>query len=112
MIAGTVVLLRRAGPLPGYLMKRGTIVLGADCEQMSPTFIDCGVHALVAMRLMADFVGAFSRRAGACLRGPLRRYAGDMAVLGKGKFLLEPGADRVTYLGQVIRGDASSPEVR
>jgi formylmethanofuran dehydrogenase subunit C len=88
MIAGTLVTLRRAGPLPGYLMKRGTIVLGADCEEWSPTFIDCGVHALVAMRLMADFVGAFSRRAGACLRGPLRRYAGDMAVLGKGEILV------------------------
>jgi formylmethanofuran dehydrogenase subunit C len=88
MIAGTLVVLRRAGPLPGYLMKRGTIVLGADCEELSPTFIDCGVHALVAMRLMAGFVGAVSRRAGACLRGPLRRYAGDMAVLGKGEILV------------------------
>jgi formylmethanofuran dehydrogenase subunit C len=88
MIAGTLVALRRAGPLPGYLMKRGTIVLGADCEELSPTFIDCGVHALVALRLMADFVGAFSRRAGVCLRGPLRRYAGDMAVLGKGEIFV------------------------
>jgi formylmethanofuran dehydrogenase subunit C len=88
MIAGTLVALRRAGPLPGYLMKRGTIVLGADCDELSPTFIDCGVHALVAMRLMGDFVGAFSRRAGACLRAPLRRYAGDMAVLGKGEILV------------------------
>src|SRR5262249_50302101 len=84
MIAGTVILLRRAGPLPGYLMKRGTIVLGADCEAMSPTFVDCGIHALVAMSLMANFVGAHSRRAAACLARPLRRYAGDMAVLGKG----------------------------
>ncbi len=88
MIAGTLVSLRRAGPLPGYLMRRGTIVLGADCEALSPTFIDCGVHALVAMRLMADFVGPLSRRAAACLRGPLRRYAGDMAVLGKGEILV------------------------
>jgi formylmethanofuran dehydrogenase subunit C len=63
-------------------------VLGAGCEELSPTFIDCGVHALVAMRLMGDFVGAFSRRAGACLRAPLRRYAGDMAVLGKGEILV------------------------
>ncbi len=85
MIAGTLVALRRAGPLPGYLMKRGTIVLGADCEELSPTFIDCGLHALVAMRLMADFVAPLSRRAEACLRAPLRRYAGDMAVLGKGE---------------------------
>ena len=88
MIAGTLVSLRRAGPLPGYLMKRGTIVLGADCDALSPTFIDCGVHALVALRLMADFVGADSRRAAACLRGPLRRYAGDMAVLGKGEIFI------------------------
>ncbi len=88
MIAGTLVALRRVGPLPGYLMKRGTIVLGADCDELSPTFIDCGVHALVAMRLMGDFVGAVSRRAGACLRAPLRRYAGDMAVLGKGEILV------------------------
>jgi formylmethanofuran dehydrogenase subunit C len=88
MIAGTLVLLRRAGPLPGYLMKRGTIVLGADCEEWSPTFIDCGVHALVAMRLLADFVAPFSRRAGASLRTPLRRYAGDMAVLGKGEIFV------------------------
>jgi len=88
MIAGTLVLLRRAGPLPGYLMKRGTIVLGAGCDELSPTFMDCGVHALVAMRLLSDFVGAFSRRAATCLRGPLRRYAGDMAVLGKGEILV------------------------
>jgi formylmethanofuran dehydrogenase subunit C len=88
MIAGTLVLLRRAGPLPGYLMKRGTIVLGAGSDELSPTFIDCGIHALVAMRLLSDFVGAYSRRAGAWLRRPLRRYAGDMAVLGKGEIFI------------------------
>jgi len=88
MIAGTLVLLQDAGPLPGYLMKRGTIVLGAGCERMSPTFIDCGTHDLVAMRLLADFVAAYSRRAGAILGRPLRRYAGDMAVLGKGEIFV------------------------
>src|SRR5262249_55283088 len=88
MIAGTLVLLRRAGPLPGYLMRRGTIVLGADPEQLSPTFIDCGVHSLVAMRLLSDFVGSLSRRAGAGLRAPLGRLAGDMAVLGKGEIFV------------------------
>lgn len=88
MIAGTLVLLRRAGPLPGYLMKRGTIVLGAGSEELSPTFIDCGAQELVAMRLLSDFVRAYSRRAGVCLRRPLRRYAGDMAVLGKGEIFI------------------------
>jgi formylmethanofuran dehydrogenase subunit C len=88
MIAGTLILLRRAGPLPGYLMKRGTIVLAAGSAELSPTFIDCGAHALVAMRLMSDFIGAYSRRARAVLRQPLRRYAGDMAVLGKGEIFV------------------------
>jgi formylmethanofuran dehydrogenase subunit C len=88
MIAGTLVSLGQAGPLPGYLMKRGTIVLAADTEELSPTFIDCGTHILVAMRLLSDFVGAHSRRAAACLRAPLRRYAGDMAVLGKGEIFV------------------------
>jgi formylmethanofuran dehydrogenase subunit C len=85
MIAGTLVLRGRAGRLPGYLMRRGTIVLAADCDELSPTFVDCGVHDLVAMRLMAAFVKNHSAAAAAAFRLPLRRFAGDMAVLGKGE---------------------------
>jgi formylmethanofuran dehydrogenase subunit C len=88
MIAGTLVVLGRAGPLPGYLMRRGTIVLGADCDLLSPTFIECGTHELVAMRLMSRFIGAHSRRAESLLRKPLRRLAGDMSVLGKGELFI------------------------
>ncbi len=88
MIAGTLVVLGRTGPLPGYLMKRGTIVLGDRSEEMSPTFIDCGVHDLVALRLMADFFGGHSPRAARLLRRPLRRLAGDMATLGKGEIFV------------------------
>jgi formylmethanofuran dehydrogenase subunit C len=85
MIAGTLVIRRRAGPLPGYLMRRGTIVLGAGADELSPTFVDCGVHELVALRLMGAFVGTHSARLASLLRRPLRRFAGDMAVLGKGE---------------------------
>lgn len=85
MIAGTLIVRRRAGPLPGYLMRRGTVVLGGGCDELSPTFLDCGVHDLVAMRLMAAFVRDYSAAAAAALRSPLRRLAGDMAVLGKGE---------------------------
>jgi formylmethanofuran dehydrogenase subunit C len=88
MIAGTLVVLGRTGPLPGYLMKRGTIVLGDKSEEMSPTFIDCGVHDLVALRLMAGFFGGLSTRAGKLFRRPLRRFAGDMAVVGKGEIFI------------------------
>jgi len=90
MIAGTLVVAGHAGPLPGYLMKRGTIVLGEGSDLLSPTFIDCGVPDLVAARLMAGFIGEHSARAAKLFRGPLRRFAGDMAVLGKGEIFARP----------------------
>ncbi|HEY6256144.1 MAG TPA: formylmethanofuran dehydrogenase subunit C [Xanthobacteraceae bacterium] len=85
MIAGTVIICRTAGSLPGYLMRRGTIVLGHGCDEWSPTFLDCGVHDLVASKLLAAFVRDYSARAAAVFRSPLRRFAGDTAVLGKGE---------------------------
>ncbi len=90
MIAGTLILRGATGMLPGYLMRRGTIVLGKPCDMMSPTFIDCGLHDLVATRLLAKFVKAYSARAASVLRGSLQRLAGDMAVLGKGEILCAP----------------------
>ena len=87
MIAGTLIVRRKAGALPGYLMRRGTIVLAGGAEQLSPTFVDCGVHDLLAAKLMADFVQGFSARVASTFRHPLRRFAGDMASLGKGEIL-------------------------
>ena len=52
MIAGTLIVGGKAGPLPGFLMKRGTIVLGDGCAEMSPTFLDCGHHELLAMQFV------------------------------------------------------------
>ena len=33
MIAGTLIVRRAAGPLPGYLMRRGTVVLAGGCDR-------------------------------------------------------------------------------
>jgi formylmethanofuran dehydrogenase subunit C len=88
MIAGSLLVGKKAGPLPGYLMKRGTIVIGAGCEAISPTFVDCGYHELLAMRLWAGFVHPHSKKAATLLRQPLQRLAGDMAVLGKGEIFI------------------------
>ena len=85
MIAGTLIVRRKTGALPGYLMKRGTIILGEGARAMSPTFADCGVHRLVALRLVAGYLKPYSRSVPALLRRPLRRFAGDMAVLGNGE---------------------------
>jgi len=80
-----LILCGPAGALPGYLMKRGTIILGRDCEALAPTFVDSGIHDLVALRLLARSVAALSSRAEATLRRPLQRLAGDTSVLGKGE---------------------------
>jgi formylmethanofuran dehydrogenase subunit C len=85
MLAGTLIVRRTAGPMPGYLMRRGTIVLGGAGALISPTFVDCGTHDLIALRLLARFVQVYSKRAASVIGGPLRRLAGDMAVLGKGE---------------------------
>jgi formylmethanofuran dehydrogenase subunit C len=87
IVAGTLVVVGASGINPGYLMKRGTLVLG-HASPLPPTFIDCGP-------LHSSFLGVFSRalktdsRLGSKLFSmPLRRVAGDMAVLGKGEILL------------------------
>jgi formylmethanofuran dehydrogenase subunit C len=90
MIAGTLMVRRRAGPLPGYLMRRGTIVLGDGADDISPTFVDCGVHRLVGLRLIAGFVNEHSPGLASRLGRPLRRLAGDMATLGKGEIFTPP----------------------
>jgi hypothetical protein len=40
------------------------------------------------MRLMAGFVKPYSARTSALLGRPLRRFAGDMAVLGNGEIFI------------------------
>ena len=88
MIAGTLIVRRKAGPLPGFLMKRGTVILGEGSTAMSPTFLDCGAHELLAMRLWAALIEPYSKPVAAQLRRPLRRFAGDMAILGKGEIFI------------------------
>jgi len=88
MIAGTLIVLAEAGALPGYLMKRGTIVLGGGCGKIPPTFVDCGVYQILALRLLAGLIDPYSKRGAALLKRPLQRLAGDMAVLGKGEIFI------------------------
>jgi formylmethanofuran dehydrogenase subunit C len=91
MLAGTLAIGGRAGALPGYLMNRGSILLAGGVGEMSPTFVDCGVYALVATKLIAAHVEVISARLGGAFRAPLRRFAGDMAALGKGEIFVGAG---------------------
>jgi formylmethanofuran dehydrogenase subunit C len=85
MLAGTLIVRRATGAQPGYLMRRGTMVCGEPGTVLSPTFVDCGIHHLIAMRLLAAFIRSYNKQVASILDRPLRRFAGDMAALGKGE---------------------------
>jgi formylmethanofuran dehydrogenase subunit C len=88
MIAGTLVVTGGAGHMPGYLMRRGSILLDHAPKSLSPSFVECGTPEIV-------FAAMIDRHliAEGILKRPLlgkapRRYGGDNAVLGKGEVLL------------------------
>jgi formylmethanofuran dehydrogenase subunit C len=87
MIAGTLVVLGHAGAHPGYLMKRGTLAL-ANPPELGPTFVETGYAAPTFTAVFSRYVQAESRAAGKFFRSPLRRFAGDMATLGKGEIFV------------------------
>jgi formylmethanofuran dehydrogenase subunit C len=87
LIAGTLIVLGRTGLNPGYLMRRGTIVL-AKPPTLAATFVDCGQFASSFPAVFGRFLLPESRGAARLFRAPLRRFAGDMAVLGKGEIFV------------------------
>lgn len=88
MAGGTIWAEGGFGAGPGPLMRRGTLI-GPSVEHMLSTFSDCGQHDMVFLRLMsrhvADVLGPLAPPA---LPAKVRRYAGDMATIGKGELLL------------------------
>jgi formylmethanofuran dehydrogenase subunit C len=90
MIAGTLVVAGGAGEVPGYLMRRGSILLDRTPKSLSPSFVESGAPdsvfaALADRHLIAEGI----------LKRPLlgrtpRKYGGDNAVLGLGEILF-PG---------------------
>jgi formylmethanofuran dehydrogenase subunit C len=94
MIAGTLVGLgSEAAVRPGYLMKRGTLLLRGMPQRLLPSFADCGAHDLGFLRLLScslDGFGGWRRRLDE-LGIRVRRLAGDAAVGGTGELLVWQG---------------------
>ena len=69
-------------------MRRGTLI-GPSVRSLLPTFVDCGNHDLVALRLimryLTETLGPLAPKA---VAGPQRRWAGDLATIGRGELLL------------------------
>lgn len=88
MLAGTLVVLGGTGAYPGYLMKRGSIIADGPVGLMSPSFNDCGLQELTMLRLVERHLHNLgSAQLRQSFAKPVRRFAGDMAALGRGEIL-------------------------
>ncbi|MGA0593682.1 formylmethanofuran dehydrogenase subunit C [Enterovirga sp. CN4-39] len=88
-VAGTIV-AGAVGAYPGYGMRRGTL-LARECGQLLPTFVHTGRQPLVITRILRRLLEQFAPDMGEVLSGPLDRWAGDLATLGKGEILMPTG---------------------
>ncbi len=88
MVGGTIWTELGFGADPGLLLRRGTLI-GPSVEQMLATFADTGKQELVILRVLSRYMrerlGALAPRP---LSGIVRKYAGDLATIGKGEILL------------------------
>jgi formylmethanofuran dehydrogenase subunit C len=89
LVAGTVCVGGKVGAHLGYGMRRGTVLLMRAPNRIPPTFTEGGhgfdVFWLLFTRMLAREIAPFSRLANAVLP---RRYAGDLAVDGRGELLI------------------------
>jgi formylmethanofuran dehydrogenase subunit C len=88
MIGGTIWAEGGFGPGPGLMMRRGTL-LGPSVESFLPTFVDCGKHDLVIVRIIARYLKA---TLGDLAPKPMplfvQKIGGDTATIGRGEILL------------------------
>lgn len=90
MIAGTIAVMGQTGRYLGYAMRRGTLLLWNE-PALSASFNDCGTHTLAFLpMLFKSFQSLNSRFAdSSAVFNRVRRYAGDMAELGRGEVLVK-----------------------
>lgn len=90
MTAGTIAVRGEVGAYAGYAMKRGTLLFYRSPDAINPTFNDCGTHSLGFLPLLLKgFEGLDTYFSGQeARRSRVRRFAGDLSVLGKGEILL------------------------
>jgi len=87
MMGGTIWTLTGFGSSAGVQMRRGTLIT-PKLDNPLPTFLDCGRHDLGILQIMARHLKAtYGEEFPALPTGPMRRFAGDMAHLGKGEIL-------------------------
>ncbi|MFT3730701.1 MAG: formylmethanofuran dehydrogenase subunit C [Hyphomicrobium sp.] len=88
MIGGTIWAEGGFGAEPGLMMRRGTLI-GPSVESLLPTFVDCGKHDLVIVRVIARYLKS---TLGDLAPKPMplfvQKIGGDTATIGRGEILL------------------------
>ena len=88
MVAGTVAVGGACGAHAGWAMRRGSIVFAGAAPQPPSTFVPVHSDVQVIWQLLARDLA----RCGAAFAGlpqrPVTRWAGDLAVQGKGEWLV------------------------
>jgi formylmethanofuran dehydrogenase subunit C len=88
MLGGTIWAEQGFGTAPGVLLRRGTLI-APSVEKLLPTFADTGKHDLVILRILSRYLAAsLGPLAPRPLSGAARKYAGDLATIGKGEILI------------------------
>ena len=88
MVGGTLWTESGFGANPGHLLRRGTLI-GPKADSVLPTFADCGQHDLNVLRILTKYVtDALGPLAPKPLPPKVRKFAGDLATIGKGELLL------------------------
>jgi formylmethanofuran dehydrogenase subunit C len=88
MVAGTLVLGGRCGAHPAWGMRRGTLLFTAGAPAPPPTFAPLHSNADVFWQLLARDLSRFCGPFAELPRRRVRRHVGDLAVGGKGEWLV------------------------
>src|SRR5471032_501871 len=88
MVAGTLAIGGACGAMPGWGMRRGSVVFAAGMPQVASTFVDVRSDADVFWQLLARDLVRFGPPFEDLPRRRATRFAGDLAVQGKGELLV------------------------
>lgn len=88
MMGGTLWALKGFGDEPGLQMRRGTLI-APHVTKMLSTFGDGGHHDLTILRIISrDLTQCLGPLAPPPLPAKVHKYAGDLAIFGKGELLI------------------------
>ena len=87
LVAGTIAVFGDVGKYTGFGMRRGTVLLNQN-PMLHTTMQDCGLHTLGFLPILLNSFRAFDTRFKQVKPQPVRRFAGDLGVDGKGEILV------------------------